>query len=129
MSNLDNAIAKLRRMIDDRMSAAAPFRAIVTGTSGGMVRIRRLEAATGEDELRARIPGWKYTANDEVLCLPVQGKPVILGPIQRSTTVTQGPEIGLIVSASSVGTVTGKVQVFNEDGTSAGWLPIYNSIT
>jgi hypothetical protein len=129
MSHLDNALARIEQMLARRLRDRDPFRAIVTGTSGGMVRIRRLEAETGETELRARIPGWKLTANDEVLCLPVNGKPVILGPVQRSTTVTQGPEIGPIVSASSVGTVVGKVQVFNEDGTSAGWLPIYSSIT
>lgn len=129
MTHLNTIMQRLTEMIEDRFRTRDPFRAIVTGIDGGMVTIRRLEAATGETELRARIPGWHLSADDEVLCLPVNGKPVILGPIQRSDTVTQGPEIGTAVAASSVGTVVGKYELFDSEGVSVGWVPIYASIT
>jgi hypothetical protein len=94
MTLIDSALARLDQLITKRLAERDPFRAIVTGTSGGMVTIRRLDAATGEDELRARLPGPGLAVDDEVLCLPVNGKPVILGPVQRSTpAATFAPSI------------------------------------
>lgn len=129
MSYLDNALQRIGQMLDDRLRARDPFRAIVTGVSDGMVTIRRLEATTGETELRARLPGWNLAADDEVLCLPVSGKPVILGPIQRSETVTNGPEIGTAVAATTPGTVTHKIEIHDADGTSLGYVALYDGIS
>lgn len=129
MSNLNTFMQRLSQMVDDRLRARDPFRAIVTGVSGGMVTIRRLEAASGETELRARLPGWKLSTDDEVLCLPVNGKPVILGPIQRSETVTQGPEIDTAVAATTPGSVTSKIEVFDASGASLGFIPVYDGIS
>lgn len=84
MSHLDNALARIEQMLARRLRDRDPFRAIVTGTSGGMVTIRRLEAATGETELRATLSGGSFSPGDEVLCLPVNGKPVVLGTIERN---------------------------------------------
>jgi hypothetical protein len=129
MSHLNTIMQRLTEMIEDRLRTRDPFRAIVTGIDGGMVTIRRLEAATGETELRARIPGWHLAADDEVLCLPVNGKPVILGPIQRSTTVTQSLELGTSVAATTPGSVTHKIEVFDAAGDSLGFIPVYGSIS
>lgn len=37
--------------------------------------------------------------------------------------------LGPIVSATTLGTVIGRVQILNSDGTVAGYSPIYNTIT
>ena len=84
MGLLDQAMSRLEETIANRVSAVEPFRAIVTGTSGDMVTIRRLEAATGETELRARVSGAALIAGDEVLCVPVNGKPVVVGKLLRT---------------------------------------------
>ena len=84
MGLLDQAMSRLEETIANRVSAVEPFRAIVTGTSGGMVTIRRLEAATGETELRARVAGVDVVADDEVLCVNVSGKPVVVGRLNRT---------------------------------------------
>lgn len=126
MGHLDTAIDRLLQISRDDADRRAPFRALVTGTSGGMVTIRRPEAATGEDELRARVPGWKLSPGDEVLCIPVSGKPFVLGPVQRSTSVPQPPEFGTSVAADSVGAVVRKVEVYNAAGASLGFIAIHD---
>lgn len=129
MSYLDTIIQRLSEMIDDRLRDRDPFRAIVTGVDDGMVTIRRLGAATGETEPRARIPGWHLAPDDEVLCLPVNGKPVIVGPIQHSETVTQGPEIGTAVAAATPGSVTHRIEVFDAGGISLGYIAVFDGIS
>ncbi len=86
MSAIDTILQRLSRMLDDRFVARDPFRGIVASVpSTGMVTVRRLEAATAESEPRARIAGGVVLAvNDEVLCLPVNGKPVVIGKVQRT---------------------------------------------
>jgi hypothetical protein len=64
-----------------------------------------------------------------VLCLPVNGKPVILGPVQRSVTVTSGPEIGTAIAATTPGAVTHRIEVFDTAGASLGYLAVYDGIS
>ena len=83
MSYLDNAISRITQTIDKRVAAVTPFRAIVTGTSGNLTTIKRLNATTADAELYAKATADTFIAGDEVLCLPVNGKPVILGKVRR----------------------------------------------
>ena len=87
MSNLlDIAIKKLYQYVDQQVGGVRAFRAIVTGTSSGMVTIRRLDSTSGETALRARVEGFDLANDDEVLCVPMaDGIPVIVGKVQRGT--------------------------------------------
>ncbi len=82
--SLNALIARLSLLVDDRVSRGAPFRAIVKGLSSGLVTIKRLEASSNDSELYARVYGFTLAVDDEVLCLPTSGKPVIIGKVQRS---------------------------------------------
>lgn len=86
LSNLiDLAIKKLYQYVDQRVEDVRPFRAIVTGTSSGMVTVRRLHSSTGETALRARCVGFNLSTNDEVLCVPMaDGIPIVVAKLQRS---------------------------------------------
>lgn len=83
MSYLDTAIKRITATIDRRMADAAPFRATVTGVSGNLTYIKRLSATTADAEPYGKATGDTFIAGDEVLCLPVSGKPVILGKVRR----------------------------------------------
>lgn len=83
MSYLDTALQRLEQLIDRKLAKAQPFRAIVTGTSGNTVTVRRLDATTGETEPRAKLSGVTVVNGDEVLCLPINGKPIVVGKIVR----------------------------------------------
>lgn len=96
MNLLDAAIKQIYKYVDARIDDARPFRAIVTGQSGGMVQIRRLYATSGETALRARVVGFDLATNDEVLCVPMaDGLPLVVGKIQRASAVSQGLSAGL----------------------------------
>ncbi len=83
MSYLDTAIQRITKTIDRRVAGISPFRAIVTGTSGNLTYIRRLTSATADAEPYAKATGDTFTAGDEVVCLPLNGKPVIVGKVRR----------------------------------------------
>ena len=90
MSLLDSALDRIEKLIDRKIESTAPFRATVASVSGGMATIKRLGTSTAETESRARIVGMQMQPDDEVLCLPVNGKPVIIGKIQRETPTDRG---------------------------------------
>lgn len=60
-----------------------PYRAIVTGQSGGMVQFRPIEAATAATQLYARIAGFSLTIGDEIMVIG-RKNPIVLGRIQRT---------------------------------------------
>lgn len=90
MSLLDSALDRIEKLIDRKIEAAAPFRATVASVSGGMATVKRLGTSTAETESRATINGAPLAVNDEVLCAPVNGKPVIVGVLRRSGHVEYG---------------------------------------
>lgn len=83
MSYLDSAIQRITSTIDARIANVSPFRAIVTGTSGNLTTIQRLSATVADAEPYAKATADTFTIGDEVLCLPLNGKPVIIGKIRR----------------------------------------------
>lgn len=83
MSHLDSAIQRITRTIDKRVNGVSPFRAIVVGTSGNLTTIKRLTSATADAEQYAKTTADTFTAGDEVICLPMNGKPVIIGKVRR----------------------------------------------
>lgn len=102
-SLLDSAIKRLYQYVDAKVEDVRSFRAIVTGTSSGMVTIRRIHSTSGETALRARCVGFDVAATDEVLCVPMaDGIPVIVAKLQRATpTGSFTLPVGLKVSGTS----------------------------
>lgn len=89
MSLLDTALERIERMMDRKIESASPFRATVASVSGGMATITRLGTSTAETESRAIVAGFDLAVSDEVLCVPVNGKPVVVGRVQRAAGVEQ----------------------------------------
>lgn len=85
-SALDALLARLDALIEKRIARVEPFRAVVKSvTGGGLVTIRRVESAADDDEEYARVAGFTLQVNDEVVCMLVAGKPVVVGRLQRTT--------------------------------------------
>lgn len=73
-----------------QLAIVLPFRAVAAGDANGRVTIKRLGQASADGEEYARLAGPAIPAGAEVLVLPVGGKPVVLGLLQRSAaTVTR----------------------------------------
>jgi hypothetical protein len=81
MSNLWQQIKDEVRI---QLNEFRPFIAIAGTQSGGRIRIRRVIEATQGTELYARLAGPSITVGDEVICITVGGKPLVLGKLQRS---------------------------------------------
>lgn len=89
---------RLDLLVSKRVSDIAPFRATVASVSGGMVTLHRLGVTTAETELRARVQGVMPAVGDEVLCVVVNHKPVVVGKVQRAA----GPSAVLEPSLRSI---------------------------
>ena len=83
MSMLANAIRNLQRSVDRRVADVVPFRAIVSSVSGDQTFIQRLGTTVADAEPYAKSTADTFAPGDEVLCLPLNGKPVIIGKIRR----------------------------------------------
>lgn len=84
MSLIDTVMERMDQLLTRRIDEVRPFRATVASVSGGMVTIKRPGVTTAETELRARVVGYDLAVNDEVLCVVVNGKPVVVGQVQRA---------------------------------------------
>lgn len=82
--SLDALTARIDNLIEKRAAKLEPFRATVKAVGTGLVTIRRPEASADDDEEYARVAGFTLQVNDEVLCLPTSGKPVVIGRLQRA---------------------------------------------
>lgn len=81
MSHLDNAISRITKTIDKRVRDVSLFRATVTGVDGELTYIKRLTAATPDAEPYGKAANTAFAVGDEVVCLPMNGKPVLLGKL------------------------------------------------
>lgn len=82
---LDALLARLDALVAKRVAQVEPFRAVVKSvTGGGLVTIRRVESAADDAEEYARVAGFTLAVNDEVVCILVAGKPVVVGRLQRT---------------------------------------------
>ena len=130
------AIQRLQQFIEDRVNDVAPFRATVTSVSGGLVGIKRQGATTADTRTYARTAGIAVAVNDEVLCVPLSGQPVIIARLQRSApallpveapiefqganpTVTAGANAGTGASVSSSTGSDAAMRVVLDTGTGA----------
>lgn len=84
MSFLDTAIGRLYRYIDGRLQDVAPYRAIVDGVDGDLVYLSRLGADTPDAEPYAKVTSDILAEGDEVMVVPVLGKPVVIGKVRRT---------------------------------------------
>lgn len=112
-----DALLSIGASLARRFDELTPFRAIVSATSGGRVQIQRLGAATAETELYARVAGFDVVAGDEVLCLAIGGKPVVIGKLQRAAASGYALESGLTLGNAAADKHTIYGQVEYEGGT------------
>ena len=136
--SVEAATRDLLRIIDRRIAAAKPYRAIVTGIGSGLVSIRKLEAATAGTAAYARIVGFTVAVNDEVLCLDIGKAPVIIGKIQRATSTLYSLDAPLALSTGATintgagspeGVVTAPVgSIYLRTGGAAGTI-VYEKAT
>lgn len=91
MTESNLSLRKLRRnwreqrdQVDDQLQAFRPFRALAAGEINGRIKIKRLGQAAADSEEYARLAGSAIPNDAEVLVLPVGGKPVVLGVLQRA---------------------------------------------
>ena len=134
MSLVDTVMDRLEQMVNRKTEEVAPFRAIVTGTSSGMVTIRRLEATTAETELRAVVYGYMPATNDEVICINVNGKPVVLGIGKRAAgpMIYKGsgsPESAVTAEVGSIyqrtnGSTATAVYIKESGSGNTGWVAL-----
>jgi len=84
------SVSELAKVIDERIQHFTKFhygsfRAVVSSLTSGRVKIQRLEATSADGEEYARIAGLALLPGDEVVCIVLAGKPVIIGKLQRSS--------------------------------------------
>ena len=77
--NLASAVTE----IVDNLNAAMLFRAVVTGTSGNLVTIRRFGQTSADTQSYARLASYTPSVSDEVLCLKVGTGVIVLGKVLR----------------------------------------------
>ncbi len=64
-----------------------PFIALAGTQTDGRLTIRRVTEATARSEQYARLAGFDVAVGDEIVCLIIGGKPLVLGKLQRTTPV------------------------------------------
>jgi hypothetical protein len=84
VSSIDAAVNAVLEATRATIRQASAFRAKWRGTSSGLAIIRRLTESADDGETYAYLAGFTPDIDDEVLCLPVAGKPVVLGKIVRT---------------------------------------------
>lgn len=83
MTPLASALRRITSLIDRRVAEVTPFRAHVQSTSGNLTYIKRIAASTADAEPYAKVTADTFTNGDEVMCIHVNGKPVIIGKVRR----------------------------------------------
>ena len=115
MSVLTNAVDRIFDMVRQRIAASEPFRATVTGVSGAGVQIQRVGPYTPDAEQYANATGRTVFVGDEVICHPVNGKPVVVGVVSVPQPKSQ--------SSAAGGTYTsaGTYEILNAGAPFAAW--------
>ncbi len=104
MTSLDALNQRIEKLIDKRVERYAPFRAVVKAVGTGVVTIRRVGASANDSEEYARVAGFNLQVDDEVVCIALNGKPVVIGRLQRAAIT----DLDLTVQDLTVtGTLTG----------------------
>ena len=104
MTSLDALNQRIEKLIDKRVERYAPFRAVVKAVGTGVVTIRRVGASANDSEEYARVAGFTLQVDDEVVCIALNGKPVVIGRLQRAAIT----DLDLTVQDLTVtGTLTG----------------------
>jgi hypothetical protein len=85
---MSNLWQQIKDEIRVQLNTARAFIAFAGTETNGRVTIRRVMELTAGSEQYARLAGSSVGNDAEVICLPVGGKPVILGPLLRSGSST-----------------------------------------
>lgn len=83
MTALDAAARAVREVAERRWRSGMPFRARFAGVVNGLATIRRPEEAAADGEGYAWIDPGALVVDDEVLVVPVNDKPVVVGRLVR----------------------------------------------
>lgn len=81
---VDAAVSAVLEAVERGAAAAGAFRATWRGTSGGLAKIRRLTESADDGESYAHVAGFAPAVGDEVLCVSIAGKPVVVGKLLRA---------------------------------------------
>lgn len=75
-------------LIEEKIQKYIPYRAEVTHSEGGLVRIRTYDADSGMMETFPQLHGQSLSAGDEVAVIELGGKPFVLGRIKKNLSGT-----------------------------------------
>jgi len=115
--NLQQSLAAISGAIDKAAGRVAAFRATVSSGSNGKVAITRLGQSTADTQAYARVSGLAVSATDEVLVIPVNGEPVVIGKLQRASASYHTMDVPL---AFDDGTIGESIRLTPSDGNISG---------
>ena len=98
------AITQLSKMLAQEINAVACFRATVTAVDGGLITVQRPGAATADTQQYVSLTRFLLAVGDEVLCVRLNGQPVVVDAIRRSVAAT--PTIAALTAAGSTATAS-----------------------
>lgn len=91
-------VALVRQLVEEAVAQVQPYRAVVTGLSGGRVFIRAVDEETADGMSYAREGGLKVAEGDEVIVQRVSGEPVIRGILQSDVAGVRSIDGGIDAS-------------------------------
>lgn len=111
----------LAQAINNRLDSVRPWRAKVNTSSSGLTTIKPDLSGVALTEQFARVAGFKFSADDEVMMMPFGGSQIVVGEIERAIPSSRTLDAPLVVegdvSASSL-TTTGALSAGGITGTS-----------
>lgn len=120
----------IQNLIDTSVARISPVRASVTALSSGKVQVLRVGNDVADSEQLARIEGFSFAVNDEVLCLQHNGRLVPIGVLQNAIPAAYNLDAPLVVAgagtfssldvsgAASFGSINTPIQAFNTQSSS-----------
>ncbi len=101
MSKATEFYRGLSDAIQGAIQRVTPFRALVHGKSDGKIKIQPLDGSGPLDEPYARLEGFKLNEGDEVAVIYLNGKPFVLGRVQRTEPAAHSFDHPILVESES----------------------------
>lgn len=115
MSGIGDTLDRIEALIARRIRAVAPFRAVVTAVDGGLISIKRVGAATADERKYASLTRRTLNVNDEVLCVNLNGEPVVVDRIRRAAAATPTATNTPVGTYAAAGASPGSATVVGTD--------------
>jgi hypothetical protein len=100
MSEVSSFYQSIRQAISNAVERLKPYRATVDSTANGLVKIQPLGGDV-LDESYARLAGVKLNEDDEVVVIDLNGKPFVLGKLQRAVPTAEAVDFPFTIFANS----------------------------